>query len=178
MNDLTLFFISLMLFVSCVPKKMVNERVITVKDSTAVWELKDSLKIEDEQLWVLASEVTRNKESETNLESETLKKEIYYDTKAPIDSVSGKYPIKSEITTTNNIVLNKYIKDYEMQIHRDSIEKAKLITMNNNLELAVERMIDENKYIKYEPVKRLSLLYVLIVMGLVLCLMGFEYHNS
>ena len=52
----------------------------------------------------------------------------------------------------------------------DSIEKTNVSEMNSNIDLKVEKLVDENKSIETEPVYNFSMRYILVCIVVVLFL--------
>ena len=173
-SGLILFFVfvasSLLMLGGCKPKQVVNEQYVAVTDSTAVFQLSDSLQIKEWQMSVLRTHLNRFIEENFNLESKTWQKEIYYDTSAKIDSVSGKHPVLSEIVSTNIITLEKSSINNEALMSVDSIVGIKISELNSNIDLKVEKLVDENKSIETEPVYNFSMRYILVCIVVVLFL--------
>ena len=161
---------SLLMLGGCKPKQVVNEQYVAVTDSTAVFQLSDSIQIKEWQMSVLRTQLNRFIEENFNLESKTWQKEIYYDTSAKIDSVSGKHPVLSEIVSTNIITLEKSSINNEALMSVDSIVGIKISELNSNIDLKVEKLVDENKSIETEPVYNFSMRYILVCIVVVLFL--------
>ena len=98
-------------------------------------------------------------EENFNLESKTWQKEIYYDTGAVIDSVSGKHPVLSEIVSTNIITLEKSSINNEALMSVDSIVGIKVSELNSNIDLKVEKLVDENKSVETKFLNKARLKY-------------------
>lgn len=161
---------SLLMLGGCKPKQVVNEQYVAVTDSTAVFQLSDSLQIKEWQMSVLRTHLNRFIEENFNLESKMWQKEIYYDTSAKFDSVSGKHPVLSEIVSTNIITLEKSSINHEALMNVDSIVGIKVSELNSNIDLKVEMLVDENKSIETEPVYNFSMRYILVCIVVVLFL--------
>ncbi len=98
-------------------------------------------------------------EENFNLESKTWQKEIYYDTSAKFDSVSGKHPVLSEIVSTNIITLEKSSINHEALMNVDSIVGIKVSELNSNIDLKVEKLVDENKSVETITLSKTSMKY-------------------
>ena len=165
---------SLLMLGGCKPKQVVNEQYVAVTDSTAVFQLSDSLQIKEWQMSVLRTHLNRFIEENFNLESKTWQKEIYYDTSAKIDSVSGKHPVLSEIVSTNIITLEKSSINHEAIVKVDSLEKINASSLNSNISLKVDKVIEENKSVETKPIHKISFKYILIVLGAILFIIFFS----
>ena len=154
----------------CKPKQVVNEQYATVTDSTSVLQMSDSLQIKEWQMSVLRTQLYRFIEENFNLESKTLQKEIYYDTSAQIDSVSGRHPVLSEVVTTNIITLEKSLKDHEALLKEDSIVKTNVSTLSSNIDLKIDKLLDETRSVESEPVYNSNMRYMLVCLVVVLFL--------
>jgi hypothetical protein len=165
---------SLLMLGGCKPKQVVNEQYVAVTDSTAVFQLSDSLQIKEWQMSVLRTHLNRFIEENFNLESKTWQKEIYYDTSAKIDSVSGKHPVLSEIVSTNIITLEKSLKNHEAIVKVDSLEKINASSLNSNISLKVDKVIEENKSVETKLLHKISFKYILIVLGAILFIIFFS----
>ena len=113
-------------------------------------------------------------EENFNLESKTWQKEIYYDTSAKIDSVSGKHPVLSEIVSTNIITLEKSSINHEAIVKVDSLEKINASSLNSNISLKVDKVIEENKSVETKLLHKISFKYILIVLGAILFIIFFS----
>ena len=164
---------SLLILGGCKPKQLVSEKYETKMDSTAVYKRTDSVKTEDKQISISNTAFNRFIADNFNFESKMLKKEINYDTGAPIDSVSGKHPILSEIFTTNIIRYDESHKDYEVMLVEDSTEKVSISTQITNISHKVEKMIDENKSVKTKSFSEYRFKYLILVVSVLLCLLYF-----
>jgi hypothetical protein len=148
----------------CKPRQLMNERYVTVTDSTSVLKYSDSLQIKEWQMYVLRTQFNRFIEENFNLLSETSSKEIYYDTNAVIDSVSGRHPILSEVITTNIVSIDKAKRDSVVLLCVDTIEISNINSLKSNASLKIDRSIDENKSVETEPVCNTSLRYIMVCL--------------
>ena len=165
---LFLFVINLLFVLGgCKPKQLVNEHVVNKLDSSAVWQLNDSIQIKEWQMSVLKSHLNRFIEDNFNLVSEMWKREIYYDTNAAIDSVSGRHPVLGEIVTTNIISVDKAKRDSLVFTRVDTIDKTNITTQNSNIGLMIDKSIDVNKHVETEPVYKARLRYFLVFIVVV-----------
>src|SRR5690554_3427418 len=165
---LFLFVINLLFVLGgCKPKQLVNENVVNKLDSSAVWQLNDSIQIKEWQMSVLKSHLNRFIEDNFNLVSEMWKREIYYDTNAAFDSVSGKHPVLGEIVTTNIISVDKAKRDSLVFTRVDTIDKTNITTQNSNIGLRIDKSIDVNKHVETEPVYKARLRYFLVFIVVV-----------
>ncbi|MBF6598336.1 MAG: hypothetical protein ITF98_08935 [Fermentimonas sp.] len=165
---------SLLILGGCKPKQLMNEQHVRKQGSIALYEYRDSLQIKEWQMSVLKTHLNRFIEDSFNFESKTWQKEIYYDTGAEIDSVSGKHPVLSEIVTTNIITLEKSFKDHEALVKVDSLEKINASSLNSNISLKVDKVIEENKSVETKPLHKISFKYILIVLGAILFIIFFS----
>jgi hypothetical protein len=76
----------------------------------------------------------------------------------------------SEIVSTNIITLEKSLKNHEAIVKVDSLEKINASSLNSNIDLKVEKLVDENKSIETEPVYNFSMRYILVCIVVVLFL--------
>ena len=164
---------SLLILGGCKPKQLVSEQYVAKMDSSVVLQMNDSVQINERQLSVLKTHLNLFIEDNLKLEGKMLKKEINYDTGVPIDSVSGKHPILNEIFTTNIIRYDKLHKDYEVMLIEDSTEKVSISTQITKLNHKVEKMIDENKSVKTKSFSEYRFKYLIVAVGVLLCLLYF-----
>ena len=165
---LFLFVINLLFVLGgCKTNQLVNEHVVTKLDSSAVWQLNDSIQIKEWQMSVLKSHLNRFIEDNFNLVSEMWKREIYYDTNAAIDSVSGRHPVLGEIVTTNIISVDKAKRDSLVFTRVDTIDKTNITTQNSNIGLRIDKSIDVNKHVETEPIYKARLRYLLVFIVVV-----------
>lgn len=136
------------LLLGCGTGRKVTERVVRETDSTAVWELKDSLQRKVTEISLLKTDLQRMREENVTLRSEGMTVEIKYDTAAPVDTTTGKPPVVSERITT---LLNRYEKgmaEGEWLQKEESRERENLFRENSSLQLKVEKLTKENRELK------------------------------
>lgn len=134
--------------IGCKPVQTVQERYVTTVDSTAVVTLKEMLHVEVQKNEVLRTQLERTKDENKKLTSEVASHQINYDTQAPIDKDTGKYPIASETITTSKSVLEHQIKEQESLLKEQDIEIRAQAQRNKNLEYQVENLRTENSELK------------------------------
>ena len=165
---------SLLMLGGCKPKQLMNEQHVRKQGSIALFEYRDSLQIKEWQMSVLRTHLNRFIEENFNLESKTWQKEIYYDTGAEIDSACGKHPILSEIVSTNIITLDKSSINHEALVEVDSLEKINASSLNSNISLKVDKVIEENKSVETKLLHKIRFKYILIVLGAILFIIFFS----
>ncbi|MDD3957233.1 MAG: hypothetical protein PHG77_12785, partial [Proteiniphilum sp.] len=136
------------LLLGCGTGRKVTERVVRETDSTAVWELKDSLQRKVTEISLLKTDLQRMREENVTLRSEGMTVEIKYDTAAPVDTTTGKPPVMSERITT---LLNRYEKgvaEGEWWQKESSWQRENLLRENSSLQLTVETLTKENRKLK------------------------------
>ena len=106
--------ILLLLLVGCKPKQIIQERVVTKVDSTAVLSLQQQVSARNIVIEMMRSEIEATREENVRLQGEVSKHEINYDTEAPVSPETGKYPIASEVITESRTTLEKSIKEFEI----------------------------------------------------------------
>lgn len=134
--------------IGCKPVQTVQERYITTIDSTAVMTLKEMLRAEVQRNEALKTQLECTKSENTKLTNEIENHEIHYDTTAPVDVRTGKYPIASETITTSRSVLEKELKEQEKLLREQSIEIKAQAQHNKNLVYEVESLRNENSELK------------------------------
>ena len=152
------------LLLGCGTGRKVTERVVRETDSTAVWELKDSLQRKVTEISLLKTDLQRMREENVTLRSEGMTVEIKYDTAAPVDTTTGKPPVMSERITT---LLNRYEKgvaEGEWWQKESSWQRENLLRENSSLQLTVEMLTKENRKLKEKKTSP----YPSWVMGLML----------
>lgn len=136
------------LLLGCGTGRKVTERVVRETDSTAAWELKDSLQRKVTEIALLKTDLQRMREENVTLRSEGMTVEIKYDTAAPVDTTTGKPPVMSERITT---LLNRYEKgvaEGEWWQKESSWQRENLLRENSSLQLTVETLTKENRELK------------------------------
>lgn len=171
-----ILFIVPLLFISCKPKQVITEKISSSSDSSAVLMLEEVITQKEIQIISLQSELNRFEEENFNLKSEISTYEINYDTTQPINPVTQKPPISSEIITRSNSQLEKTLNQYEVLLREASIENTHLTTKNINLQLIVEAMKEENKTLKSKsnPGTQLKskLFLTGIISGIMICVIS------
>lgn len=153
MKKLCILLTLVLLIGGCKPVQTVQERYVTTVDSTAVVTLKEMLHVEVQKNEVLRTQLERTKDENKKLTSEVASHQINYDTQAPIDKDTGKYPIASETITTSKSVLEHQIKEQESLLKEQDIEIRAQAQRNKNLEYQVENLRTENSELKSKTTK-------------------------
>lgn len=138
----------LLLLFSCKPKQIIQERVVTKVDSTAIVSLQQQVSARNIVIEMMRSEIEAAREENVRLQGEVSKHEINYDTEAPVSPETGKYPIASEVITESRTTLEKSIKEFEILKQEYRKEAENLTQKNSNLELTIESLRDENRELK------------------------------
>ena len=133
-------------FVSCKPKQIINDRYITLVDSTSILTLKEVIAHQWSEIDRLKTTTERLREENSTLLNETQQHEINYDTGGVI--TDGKYPISSETITTSKSILERTIKEQENIILEYKKEINSVTQKNSNLEYTTESLRNEVKELK------------------------------
>jgi hypothetical protein len=143
---LILFLLTALLFlVGCKTKHTISENTTNKVDSTALWNLNDSLYKKETLITNMQSDLQRLRDENLRLLNETSTHQISYDTSAPVNPQTGKPPITSEVITISKSTLEQTKKEYETLLQTVNIENEFLTRQNRNLQLTVEKLINENK---------------------------------
>lgn len=169
---LLLLLITTMPFlVRCKSKHTIIERTTTKTDSTALWNLNDSLYKKETLITILQSDIQRLMDENIRLLNETSTHLISYDTSAPVNPQTGKPPIASESYTVSKSTLEQSKKEYENLLQTATLENATLTRQNRNLQLTVEKLTNENKQLTEKtatPGLNLKLLLAGLISGMIL----------
>lgn len=136
------------LLLGCGTGKRVTVREVRETDSTAVWEMKDSLQRKVTEIALLKTDLQRMREENVTLRSEGMTVEIKYDSAAPIDTTTGKPPVVSERITT---LLNHYekgVSEGEWRQEEEWRQRESLLRENSSLQLTVATLTKENRELK------------------------------
>lgn len=144
-------FFLLLALIGCKPKQIINDRIVTETDSTAIWTLKEVIAQQWQEIDRFKATSDRLREENARLQSETQRHEINYDTKGEIKD--GKYPVSSEITTTSKSVYESKIKDQQNLIQEYDREVRSVTQRNLNLEYQLDHLKSELKELKSKPVR-------------------------
>jgi hypothetical protein len=143
---LFLLLLTVLLFlVGCKTKHTISENTTIKVDSTALWNLNDSLYKKETLITNMQSDLQRLRDENLRLLNETSTHQISYDTSAPVNPQTGKPPITSEVITISKSTLEQTKKEYETLLQTVNIENEFLTRQNRNLQLTVEKLINENK---------------------------------
>ncbi|MDD2251078.1 MAG: hypothetical protein PHE92_08300, partial [Candidatus Cloacimonetes bacterium] len=143
---LFLLLLTVLLFlVGCKTKHTISEKTITKTDSTAIWNLNDSLYKKETLIAILQSDLRRLRDENLRLVNESSTHQISYATSAPVNPHTGKPPIASESFTVSKSTLEETKKEYETLLQTASLETASLTRQNQILQLTVEKLTNENK---------------------------------
>lgn len=140
--------ILLLLLIGCKPKQIIQERVVTKVDSTAIVSLQQQVSARNIVIEMMRSEIEATREENVRLQGEVSKHEINYDTEAPVNPETGKYPIASEVITESRTLLEKTIKEFEILKQEYRKEAEALTQKNSNLELTIESLRDDNRELR------------------------------
>lgn len=177
-----LLFTTLLFLVGCKPKQIITEKVVTKIDSTAVISLKNELHAKEIQGENLKTDFKRLSDENTLLMSEASSHTINYDTAAPVDPHTGKYPIASETITQSKSLLEKTIKEFEILEQEYNNEIYKLTKENQNLEYTLEALKVENRTLKEinTPTTgfNFKLFFAGMIFGIVLILSSIAFKNK
>jgi hypothetical protein len=170
---LFLLLLTVLLFlVGCKTKHTISEKTITKTDSTAIWNLNDSLYKKETLITNMQSDLQRLRDENLRLLNETSTHQISYDTSAPLNSQTGKPPIASEVITISKSTLEQTRKEYETLLQTVTIENESLTRQNRVLHLTVEKLANENKQltekITTSPSVNLKLLLAGLFFGVIL----------
>lgn len=147
-----IIIIFIIMFTGCKPKQIIQKRVVTKTDSTAITKLQDSIYKYEVRIGILQTDLERYKEENYNLLSEVSRYETYYDTDKPIVPETGKPPVSSKITTISKSQLEKTLKEYEKLNTEYRIENESITRINRNQELIIESLKDENRELKEKAI--------------------------
>jgi hypothetical protein len=161
-----LLLTALLFLLGCKAKHTIIEKTTTKTDSTAIWTLNDSLYKKETLIAILKSDLQRLRDENIRLLNETSTHQISYDTSAPLNLLTGKPPIASEMFTISKNTLEQTKKDYETLLQTVNIENESLTRQNRNLQLTVEKLINENKQLS-EKTNSTGLNLKLFLFGLV-----------
>ena len=170
---LFLLLLTVLLFlVGCKTKHTISEKTITKTDSTAIWNLNDSLYKKETLITNMQSDLQRLRDENLRLLNETSTHQISYDTSAPVNPQTGKPPITSEVITISKSTLEQTKKEYETLLQTVTIENESLTRQNRVLHLTVEKLANENKQltekITTSPSVNLKLLLAGLFFGVIL----------
>lgn len=149
----------------CKPKQIIQEKTVTKVDSTAIVSLKSELQKKTIEVETLKTDLERFREDNTRLQEEVSKYEVEYDTSGPVNPQTGKPPVKKETTTNSKSLLEKMVKDYEIQLSEYKKEVETITTKNNNLEYEVKQLRDENRELKNKIVPTTGFNFRLFLYG-------------
>jgi len=179
---LLLLFTTLLFLVGCKTKQIITEKVVTKIDSTAVISLKNELHAKEIQVENLRTDFKRLSDEYTRLMSEASTHTINYDTAAPVDPCTGKYPIASETITQTKSQLDKTIKEFEILKQEYNNEIYKLTQENQNLEYTLETLKEENHSLKEKITPttgfNFKLFFSGMIFGIVLLLITIAFKNK
>jgi chromosome segregation ATPase len=177
-----LLFTTLLFLVGCKPKQIITEKVVTTIDSSAVISLKNQLHAKEIQIENLQTDFKRLSDENTRLMSEASTHTVNYDTAAPVDPHTGKYPIASETITQNKSQLEKTIKEFEILEQEYKNEIYKLTWVNQNLEYTLEALKVENRTLKEKITPttgfNFRLFFAGMIFGIVLILITIAFKNK
>ena len=167
------FMINIMfVLVGCKPKQLINEHIAVKKNRTEFFEGSDSLQVGESKISTFNSELNRFIVDNLSYVSEMVMREIYYDTKAQKDTMSGLHPIMREIITTNIISVDKDKRDSLVLIRSDTADKNSSISLNRDISLNIEESIDENRLVKTESVHKENIWLIIVMLAILLIILS------
>ncbi len=143
----------ILLLTGCKSKQTIQERYITTVDSTAVVVLSQKLEEATKENIQLKGKLESVKEENSKLTSDMESHTVNYDTTAPVNPETGKYPIASETTTVSKSVFDKTIKEYETLTKEYKREVNALTQRSSNLEYELTNLRGENRELKSKTVR-------------------------
>jgi|SRR5690554_3752215 len=174
-----LVLIITLLIYGCKPNQIVTEKIYSQIDSSAVTIYESEISQKEALIASLQSDLNRFKEESINMKSEMFRLEFYYDTNAPIDTITKKRPISSEIITINNNWLQNSIKEKEILLKEANIENVSLTTKNKNLQLTVDAIKKENRFLKEKTDSFSRFNYKILsagmIVGILFYLISYKY---
>ena len=177
-----LLLATLLFLVGCKPKQIITEKVVTKIDSTAVISLKNELHAKEIQVENLKTDFKRLSDENTLLMSEASTHTINYDTAAPVDPHTGKYPIASETITQTKSQIDKTIKEFEILQQEYNNEIYKLTREDQNLDYTLEALKEENHSLKEKITPttgfNFKLFFAGMIFGIVLILITIAFKNK
>lgn len=147
------FVILLLLTAGCKSKRLAaenvfTERVVLQRDSSAFWELRDSLQVVVSKLDILEGELKKSRVQNIDMRNETLEYKVDYDTNSPVDSITNRSAVQSELFTVTSSRIGNIISESEI-LHLESRKEIEMLTLqNSNLKLSVMSLQDENRELK------------------------------
>ena len=167
---LILFLLTALLFlVGCKTKHTISENTTIKVDSTALWNLNDSLYKKETLITNMQSDLQRLRDENLRLLNETSTHQISYDTSAPVNPQTGKPPIASEKFTISKNTLEQTKKEYETLLQTASLETEFLTRQNLDLQLTVEKLTNENKQLIEKKTTSPGLNLKFFLFGLFFC---------
>jgi regulator of replication initiation timing len=177
-----LLFTTLLFLAGCKPKQIITEKVVTIIDSSAVISLKNELHEKEIQVENLKTDFKHLRDENTRLMSEASTHTINYDTAAPVDPHTGKYPIASETITQTKSQIDKTIKEFEILQQEYNNEIYKLTRENQNLDYTLEALKEENISLKEKITPttgfNFKLFFAGMIFGIVLILISIAFKNK
>ncbi len=146
--------IILFLLTGCKPKQILNERIVTKVDSSAVMRFQSQLNEKTKENETLNVEINRFREENIRLQNEVSSKTTKYDTSKPIIPETGKPPVSEETHTESKTLLESKLSESETDNRELRKENSSLTVTKTNLEYEVEQLRKENKKLKYKTVQQ------------------------
>jgi hypothetical protein len=166
---LLLLLMALLFLVGCKAKHIITEKTITKTDSTAIWNLNDSLFKKEIRIVNLQTDLQRFSDENLRLRNETSTHLISYDTSAPVNPQTGKPPISTESFIVSKGTLEETKKEFETLLKSTTTENKILTRQNHNLQLTVEKLTNKNKQLTDKITTSPGINFKLFLFGLFFC---------
>lgn len=170
-----------MLVAGCMPSKTVTQRGGAQTDRSAVSVTADSLWRTESMAALLAKEVKRTRGERLAFRSEARIRDIYYDTTAPLDSASGRYPVAREVVAT---IGSRYGRQVEEEatgsagakiIRQAESHESRAQHVDVKVKTKQDEVLKENIEL---PRPQFSLLVIGVVLGLIIALIVSKSTNE
>lgn len=169
----------LLFFAGCMPSKTVAERVIAQTDSAVVSVTTDSLWRIEAQAAQFARELRRIRNEDMGFSSEAHIHEIHYDTRAPVDSSTGRHPISLEIVATTGSSYGKQVEDVVTRRAGAEVTQETLLQENSSQLVDVDMQTADFRVLKETveaPRRQFKLVWIGVVLGLIIALVVIRYR--
>lgn len=159
----------------CKPARVVTENRAAMSNNEAVWMQRDSVLLKERQIANLSRELQGMREEMMDLRQEQLQLVVEYDTGQPIDSISGRPPVRSERVIVGLTSLSRMRVDAEQWLSKLHEARERTARAEGSMELTAKSRATGMSEVKQQAGSPTPPGRKLFTAGMVVIIMGLLY---